>query len=199
VLRRLFLRLANQQGKSSIQQIFAEDQQEMMSPIPALDRRSMVLRSLGRPPILHRGQLPIPRRMPAGSKLHVYVDVSGSIADLKGDLYGAVLDCREWVYFPVHLFSTRVIDVALAQLRQGICITTDGTDIACVAVHIQHHRVKRALLLTDGYVGRPTGGHWEILRQVKLGVALTPGNSTRGDLEDVTDYWTELYDPRRNK
>jgi len=124
------------------------------------------------------------------------VDVSGSIAGLKGALYGAVLDCRQWIHPYVHLFSERVVDVSLAQLRQGACSTTDGTGIACVAGHLRHHQVKRAVILTDGYVGRPTGSDHETLRCVKLGVALTPGNSTRADLKEVTDYWTQLEESR---
>ena len=96
----------------------------------------------------------------------------------------------------VHLFSERVVDVSLAQLRQGVCSTTVGTSIACVADHLRRHQVKRAVVLTDGYVGRPTGGDRETLCRVKLGVALTPGNSTRADLEEVTDYWAQLDEPR---
>jgi hypothetical protein len=52
--------------------------------------------------------------------------------------------------------------------------------------------VKRAVVLTDGYVGRPTGADRETLCRVKLGVALTPGNSSRADLEEVTDFWAQL-------
>ena len=58
----------------------------------------------------------------------------------RGPLYGAVLDCRQWVHPKVHLFSERVIDVSLAQLRRGICSTTVGTDIACVAKHLSSAR-----------------------------------------------------------
>ena len=196
VLRNLFRRLVDVRGHRGLLPILDENPREIMTPLPALDRRSIVLGALGRPPMLHRGQLPIPRRVPAGSKVHVYVDVSGSIADLKGALYGAVLDCRQWIHPTVHLFSERVVDVSLAQLRRGVCSTTDGTSIACVADHLRQHQVKRAVVLTDGYVGRPTGTDRETLCRVKFGVALTPGDSTRADLEEVTDYWAQLEEPR---
>ncbi|MEI8371820.1 MAG: hypothetical protein WCJ35_03190 [Planctomycetota bacterium] len=196
ILRSLIRRIADLQGEASSGWITSNDPSEIMTPILATDRRSIVLGALGKPPILHRGQLAIPRRIRAGSKVHVYVDVSGSIAGLKGALYGAVLDCRDWVYPTVHLFSTRVVDVSLAQLRQGICETTGGTDIRCVAQHLQQHRVRRAVLLTDGYVGPPTGEHYETLSRVKLGVALTPGGSTRTDLKNVTDHWVQLHASR---
>ena len=196
VLRNLLRRLVHLQGHSGLRPILEEYPGEIMTPLPVLDRRSIVLASLGRPPILHQGQLPLPRRVPAGSRVHVYINVSGSIADFKGALYGAVLDCREWVHPHVHLFSERVVDVSLAQLRQGVCGTTAGTSIGCVAKHLRQHQVQRALLLTDGYVGRPTGGDRETLCGVKLGVALTPDNPTRTDLEEVTDHWAQLDKPR---
>ena len=57
-----------------------------------------------------------PRLVSTGERVHVYLDVSGSIGDLKGALYGAVLDCREFVHPFVHLFSTKVVDVSLEVL-----------------------------------------------------------------------------------
>lgn len=199
VLRNLIRRVADFQGETGIRRIMAEDPSEIMTPVPAMDRRSIVLDALGRPPILHGGQLVVRRRIHTGNKVHVYVNVSGSIGSLRSALYGAVLDCHDWVHATVHLFSTHVVDVSLAQLRQGICQTTGGTDITCVAQHLREHRIRRAVLLTDGYVGRPGGEHHETLYRVKLGVALTLGGSTRADLEKVTDHWAQLHGNLRNK
>src|SRR5439155_26921666 len=127
-----------------------------------------------------------------GERVHVYVDVSGSIAGLPGALYGAVLDCQHLVHPTIPLFSTLVADVSLRELRVGVCRTTGGTDIGCVAEHARGHRVSRAVLITDGYVGRPDGAHRETLAGIVLGVALTPDNATRDDLADVADHWVEL-------
>jgi hypothetical protein len=96
----------------------------------------VVLRALDTPQLFYRAES-------AGSvrercdPAHVYVDVSGSIADLKGALYGAVLDCRNVVHPAVHLFSTVVHDVSFGGLRNGDCRTTGGTSIECVASHIE--------------------------------------------------------------
>jgi len=127
--------------------------------------------------------------------VHVYVDVSGSIGDLRGALYGAVLDCQDLVHPTIHLFSTLVADVSLRELRVGVCRTTGGMDIGCVAEHARGHRVSRAVLITDGYVGRPAGAYQETLAGIVLGVALTPGDTTRDDLAEVTDHWAELPPP----
>ena len=193
VLRDLIRRVADLEGEAGARRITAQHPREVMTPLPVPDRRSIVLAALGAPPILHRGGVAVPQRVRAGSRVHVYVDVSGSIGNFKGALFGAVHDCRQWVHATIHLFSTRVADVSLSELRRGICETTGGTDIACVAKHIREHRVRRAVLLTDGYVGPPVGEYRETLQGIKLGVALTPDNSSRDDLADVADHWVQLH------
>jgi hypothetical protein len=192
VLRRLLRKLAACDGEAGIRRELRDDERPILTPLPVFDRRATVLRALGAPPLLYTGSLAEPRRLPGGERVHVYVDVSGSIGDLKAALYGAVLDCRELVHPAIHLFSTRVADVTLTQLRKGVCRTTHGTCISCVAAHVREHAVRRAVLLTDGFVGAPAGGDRDTLRRVKLGVALVPGNISRDDLREVVDHWEQL-------
>ena len=154
---------------------------ESCTPVFAFDRKSVVLTALGRPPLLYR-QTTKHRGRDGLDPVHVYVDVSGSIGDLKGALYGAVLDCRTMVNPRVHLFSTKMSDVTLQQLREGACKTTGGTDIGCIAAHIEKHGVKRAVVLTDGFVGLPRGRHERALSATRLGIALTPGYSIAGTI-----------------
>jgi len=63
-----------------------------------------------------------------------------------------------------------------------------------VAKHLAEHKIKRAVLITDGYVGEPHGSNADILKAARIGVALTPGESTRNDLQDIARFWTELTD-----
>jgi hypothetical protein len=102
-----------------------------------------------------------------------------------------VLDCRDVVHPAVHLFSTAIHDVSFAGLRNGECHTTGGTSIECVASHIQKHGVRRAVLLTDGWVGRPGSSAASTLAAVRLGVALTP-DANRSDLGRFVRHWAEL-------
>jgi hypothetical protein len=164
---------------------------ETCTPIFGFDRHSFVLTALGRPPLLYRHRT-FGRGRAGFEPVHIYVDVSGSIGEFKGALYGAVLDCRELVKPRIHLFSTKIHDVSVAEVRQGICRTTGGTDVGCVAAHIARHRVKRAVLLTDGFVGRARGTHEQALCSAHLGVALTPGCSVRTDLAPFVRHWAEL-------
>jgi len=52
--------------------------------------------------------------------------------------------------------------------------------------------VRRAVLLTDGAVGRPGITGAQALSRALLGVALTPGYSIRTDLEPFTRFWAQL-------
>ena len=186
------LRIMSKQSGNGRVRNFQMDSACVESPIPRLMRRSVVLNAIGAAPLLHQEQLQIRRITPKGEQVHVYLDVSGSVSGLVGALYGAILDNKELVHPIVHLFSTRIVDVTLQQLRAGHCVTTGGTCIGCVAQHMKQHKVRRAVIVTDGFVGAPSVVARGILENVQLGVALTPGNSTRRDLEGLVEHWAQL-------
>jgi hypothetical protein len=179
VLRNLIHRIADAkaQGRSS----FKHDTHPTVteSPIPVFNRRSVVSSALGLTPLLFQQSLQEHKRVPVGERVHIYVDVSGSMDSIKGAIYGAVLDCEPWVFPEIHLFSTQVHDVTPHQLRIGLCKTTGGTDIDCVIKHMRDKDVKRALLLTDGYVGEPKGVLKTYFKKVQLGVAYTKSHTDR--------------------
>jgi hypothetical protein len=198
ILRNLLRRVANAGHGGRGAPVPGRETMTIATPLPAFDRRSIVLSAMGVPNLLHAAQLDCCRRT-HGEKVHIYLDVSGSIGDLKGVLYGTLLDCRDFVYPRVHLFSTKIADVTAGQMRSGACVSTGGTEIACVAEHMRDHRIRRAVLVTDGYVGHPEGRDHETLFGATLGVALTPGNSTRNDLADVTRHWVQLNNGGSNE
>jgi hypothetical protein len=111
---------------------------------------------------------------------------------VKNALYGAILDCEGYVQPTVHLFSTEVADIDLAGLRAGICKTTGGTDIACVAKHMAANRIRRALIVTDGWVGKPRGHHQQTLSAAKLAVALLGASTNADDLSAVANFIAPL-------
>jgi hypothetical protein len=189
ILRSLIRKVAGPRG-SALTRSHSPGTSRSVMPIPSGDRRSVVLRALGTPQLLYRAES-AGRVRERCDRVHVYVDVSGSIADLKGALYGAVLDCRDVVHPAVHLFSTAVHDVSFGGLRNGECRTTCGTSIECVASHMEKHSVRRAVLLTDGWVGHPGAGAAQTLARVRLGVALTP-HANRSDLKPFVRHWAEL-------
>ena len=60
------------------------DSMEATTPIPALGRRSMVLRAMGAEPLLHVGPTLWRHPVRSGEQVHVYLDVSGSMDAVKG-------------------------------------------------------------------------------------------------------------------
>ena len=162
------------------------------TPIRTFSRRTAVLQALGHQPLLFDGLVPWRRRVEAGERIHVYVDVSGSMDVLKGPLYRAILDCEAHVHRIVHLFSTKVADITLDELRRGVCKSTGGTSISCVARHMHANRIRRALIVTDGWVGKPRGRDREILSAASLAVAFFGSTTNRGDLAEFANFTINL-------
>jgi hypothetical protein len=191
LLQRLIRKVAGVQGPGRFNRQQAAPVQTM-TPLPSLSRRSLVLQGLGHTPLLHPGVVPWRRRVHSSEQVHVYLDVSGSMNSVLGALYGAVLDCQALVHPQVHLFSSKVVDVTLADLRAGRCSSTGGTDISCVAAHMQSQGVRRAVMITDGWVGKPHGEHRQTLSRCRLGVAFLGDNANPSDLEAFARHTTTL-------
>lgn len=186
ILRGLLLKVAKGTNSGRVRRV-SDDRMDILSPMPSFCRRSLVQRALGGQPLLYAGSTPLRRRCATGAQVHVYLDVSGSMESVLSALYGAVLDCREMVHPAVHLFSTKISDISLNELKAGKCRSTGGTDIACVAEHMARFKIRRAVLVTDGWVGTPEGEHKQTLLKARLGVAyLGPCNQT--DLQAVADH-----------
>ena len=192
ILRALIRKVAGLSSAGSVRRL-RMNTMEVPTPIPCLGRRSVVLRSLGVEPLLHANQVPWRHSVRSGERVHVYLDVSGSMDSVKGPLYGAVLDCQSLVHPAVHLFSTKVADVSLAEMRRGVCKSDGGTDIDCVATHMAANRVRRALLVTDGWVGIPEGAHQRTLSEASLAVAYLGSNVNRTDLKAVANHTANLF------
>jgi hypothetical protein len=191
VLRGLIRKIANLGASGDFRQP-AFDTLTVPTPLPILSRRTAVLQALGQSPLLFDGPIPWPRQIHAGERVHVYLDVSGSMDTVKGALYGAILDCKSHVHRPIHLFSTKIADISLGELRQGVCKSTGGTSIACVASHMQSNRIRRALIVTDGWVGTPRGSHRETLSKVRLAVAFLGPTINTTDLAEVANFTAHL-------
>jgi len=191
ILRRLLLKVAGRNGDGRIRR-YGDSSTVTPTPIPLFDRRSTVLRELGVEPLFYAGSTAHRRRLPLGARVHVYVDVSGSMNGIKDVIYGALMDCREWLHPTVHLFSTTISDVNHEAIRKGIVKSTFGTDVVCVAEHMNANKVRRACIITDGWVGEPVGSHHETMSKAKLCVAYAGHNSNTTDLSGVANHVATL-------
>lgn len=157
----------------------------VQTAVPSSDRRAMVQRRLGHRPLLHQAELARVQPLRSGDRVHVYLDVSGSVDPIIPALYGAIISCSEFIHDRVHLFSTEVSSVTVGELRRGVRVTSRGTCISCVARHIARNRIRRAVIVTDGYVGRVNDADRDALRLVRLGVALVGPAVSRDDLAPI--------------
>lgn len=196
VLRGLIRKVAGLHGQGRVFRRGA-DAIAIQGPLPTPHRRGFVLQALGVQPLLHDAAVPWVRRQRSGQRVHVYLDVSGSMATVLQALYGAVLDCEDWVHPQVHLFSTKVNDIPLTDLRRGVCPSTGGTDMGCVAEHMATHHVTRALIVTDGWVGAPRGAHLKTLAAARLAVAYLGAHINQNDLAAVADH-TAILQPTKD-
>ena len=191
VLRSLLRKIAGNGANGRIRRI-GDLRISVPTHIPLIDRRSTVLRALGADPVFYAGSTEVRRRTPSGDRVHVYVDVSGSMNGIKDAIYGAVNDCREWVHPSVHLFSNGISDVTRDDIRKGVVKTTGGTDVACIAKHMEINKVRRACIVTDGWVGEPRGGHFTTLAKSRLGVAYAGEPVNTNDLSGVANHTVTL-------
>jgi VWA domain containing CoxE-like protein len=189
-LRRLIHRIATAQSGSGYRTGLTSMNVE--SAVPSGQRRTLVLQSLGQQPLLHPTNVPFLQQRSASDRVHIYVDVSGSMDRWIPHLYGAVLDCRELIHPTVHLFSTKVVDVCLRELKGAVVHSTGGTEIDCVIRHMAEHRVSRAVLLTDGATGKPSSEGAGVLTRIRIGIALTSTDPTYNDLAGYADHTVVL-------
>jgi hypothetical protein len=131
---------------------------------PARDRRAHVRRHLARQlgapaPLLFADRAVVLRPAPDRSAA-VYLDVSASMGPWAGLLHASLRPLHRLLAPRLFAFSTIIEELSRADFLRGRIRTTGGTDITPVLQHLtveaRAGRVRRALLLTDGYVGEPT-------------------------------------------
>jgi hypothetical protein len=61
--------------------------------------------------------------------------------------------------------------VSFRELAAGVVRTTGGTSIECIVAHMRRHDVRRALWITDGWVGVPSKADEAWLKQRRIAVA----------------------------
>ena len=142
-----------------------------------LDRRTAVLTGLGHPPLLSTAvfQNTVPAFQPT---VTLYVDVSGSMDHYLPLLLPALHPLVNFLEFPIRAFSNQVLPATRRELLEGRFRTTSGTDIRCVTRDMVNRRIRRAVIITDGYVGRVPAKHVDRLRASRLAVVLTPDGCT---------------------
>ncbi|MCL4747464.1 MAG: hypothetical protein KJZ83_18915 [Burkholderiaceae bacterium] len=110
-------------------------------------------------------------------RVRVYLDLSGSMEDVLAPLYAALAGCLDLVEPVIYGFSTGIAPLTHANLRSGLRPTTGGTEIDAVSAHLLASPARRALVVTDGWVGRIPADHLQRMRKrrVRLAAAISAG------------------------
>jgi hypothetical protein len=167
-----------------------------MGPIPSsADRLSPARRALGLPDTLHPQIIDRAVRSRVPATAHVYLDVSGSMFGVLPYLTGLLAPYVQSGQVHLFQFSTEVAPVRLSDLRAGTVESTGGTCIECVLEHaLDEPRLRSALVLTDGYVGRPTEAQARavVAKPLRLHAVLPAEGSFPDELLDITKTITTL-------
>jgi len=152
-------------------------------PNPA-DRLIHARRLLIGPNALANQVIDVRRRVPeVPSRALVYLDVSGSMAGVLPHLVDLLAAPARSGLLSVMQFSNAVAPMTVSDLARGRLTTTNGTDIYCVLDDLLARRETRALVVTDGYVGRPSDVQVAALAERGVQVhALLPADSWEHDL-----------------
>jgi hypothetical protein len=136
--------------------------QEFSSVLPNWrDRHAFSREALnGDAPLDYKDEVHRPRpRWTPQNQSHVYIDVSGSMAECLPWLVAALDSLQRRGVCRLFAFSTVVDPVRKGALAEGRVRTTLGTNIACVFEHLlglpPGNTPRRAVILTDGYTGTP--------------------------------------------
>jgi hypothetical protein len=177
------------------------------SPVPAVlgnsvlpnprDRLAPARRLLGVPGTIWAQPGTVKARVPeTPSKAHVYLDVSGSMAEVLPHLLGLILPYALAGQADIFQFSTIVQPLPPNLLQRGRLQTTGGTNINCVLEHVLAVKpvVTRALVLTDGATGKPIGELAEQIQEhnLRIYVVLPAESPCEDDLRDIAAFMTIL-------
>jgi len=125
----------------------------------------------------------------------VYLDVSGSMGGLIPHLVGLLAPLARRGELLAFQFSTQVHPLSDRDLVSGCVKTTGGTTIGCVLDHLLAlPRIRRALILTDGYTGAVEADRVRRLRTggYELHVVLPHESAFLRDLKDAATTMTVL-------
>lgn len=163
----------------------------------ARDRMRYARAELGVPNTLWAQKGTYKARVPERKvKSHVYLDVSGSMSGVLPYLLNLILPYVADGRAEVFQFSTEVDHLPMRDLQKGLVRSTGGTQILCVMEHLLEHseKVKRALILTDGYTGRPHHQHIAKIQEdaIQIHLVLPHESPHQYDLQTISKSVTVL-------
>ena len=202
-LRRAFEKILRQAGihtlggSSTLRPALVQTIRAIETVVPQpRDRRIPSWKALhGAWPVIYRGFLEEKRIQRAPLPVaHVYLDISGSMTSHLPKLTAALRRPHKLGLLRLFVFSTVVGEVEPRNLTCKLP-NTFGTDINCVLEHLDgitaSKRPRRAVVVTDGWVGTPAPAYVERLAAVRFFAAIA-GDDRCDDLKSLNIRITKL-------
>ncbi len=159
----------------------------MMPVLSSTDRRSIAR-------LKYSGMIPISKNestKPAASQLaNIYLDVSGSMSSEIDALLSLLYHFRSYIKMPLWVFSDEVVE---ARFRDGKLEyeSTGGTSIEPVFEHLRKNKIRKSLIVSDGYVEEINDFMLRDLRRENISV-LVSANGNPQKFMDVEIPYTQL-------
>jgi len=120
----------------------------------------------------------------------VYLDVSGSMSEEIDDLISLLHFFRAQIRMPLYVFSGEVAEATFknGRLVYGTCY---GTRIEPVFEHIRKNRIRKSLVVSDGYVEKITPGMTLGLVKGNIHVLISSGGNPEA-FEQAGITWSQL-------
>lgn len=155
-----------------------EEQEFLMPVLSSKDRRSFLKFQNGGiiPFSVHESDRPKQNQL-----VNIYLDVSGSMAGQLDFLISALYEFRDQISWPMMVFSDQVAPVRFVE-KKLLIKSTEGTNINCVFDDIREKKIKRALVITDGFVGSITAHKIREIQKKDLWFLISP----KGSCDDIS-------------
>ncbi len=166
----------------------ADTSREVVMPVlSSSDRRAMAR-------FKYSGMVPFSKNesivMVAKEQAVVYLDVSGSMSGEIDDLISLLHFFRVHIHMPLYVFSGEVAEATFknGRLVYGTCY---GTRIEPVFEHIRKNRIRKSLIVSDGYIEKITPGMTNGLVKGNIHVLISSyGNPQEFEQAGIT--WSQL-------
>ena len=152
----------------------AETSREVMLPVlSSSDRRSMAR-------FKYSGMVPVSRNESvarvASEQVVIYLDVSGSMSQEINDLIALLHFFRAHIRMPLYVFSGEVAEATFknGRLVYGTCY---GTRIEPVFEHIRKNKIRKSLIVSDGYIEKITENMTTGLNKGNIHVLISSGGN----------------------
>jgi predicted metal-dependent peptidase len=165
-----------------------ETSQELMMPVlSSSDRRAMAR-------FKYSGMVPFSKNesivWSAKEQAVIYLDVSGSISQEINDLISLLHFFRTHIRMPLYVFSGEVAEASFknGRLVYGTCY---GTKIEPVFEHIRKNKIRKSLIVSDGYIEKITDDMTSGIKKRNIHVLISSSGNPE-EFEKAGISWSQL-------